>query len=327
MIKPSLIALAFADLHLHNWKSNDNYKGNRLNDSIQPLKEIESMAHQKGVPMLLAGDLFHKGKSLNNEVINKFSDYYNTSYLKHGQVKLFTISGNHDQSQKNTYKHRSPSYAKSLHDLTGRISCLDYSFIEQSQFILAGIPYMTHNIGFNKVKKQLEAHLINSKKKKVLIIHRDLPGAKTPIGFEVKESNDLKGKSLEKYFSKWDLVLCGHIHKPQQLGKHIYMLGAPYHQDSGDIGTDMGYWEVYSDMSMKFVKLNLPEYKYLPEGKSLPDDFHIYITEVKNSATFNSGTTHTFNNKMNKVRIASNYLKEKGIKSKAKKRTLIKSLK
>src|ERR1017187_8460138 len=106
-----LIALAFADLHINKWKAPETHKGNRLIDSLEPFKQITNRAHHNKIPIFFAGDLFHKPKGLSNEVISAFTDIFNNGVLNPrlgSKSIMYAISGNHDQSQKNTYKHRSP---------------------------------------------------------------------------------------------------------------------------------------------------------------------------------------------------------------------------
>lgn len=309
-----------ADLHLEDWKKPYLYTGDRVSDFIQALKIVQYKALTHQVPVLFAGDLFHKPKSLSNKIFDKFI----TNYVQ--ECKMFAISGNHDQSEKNTLKHESPSYVRTLHHCIPNFKCVDNTYYETTDFIVAGIPYLTHNKGFLKMKRKLESQLKNSTKLKILLIHRDLPGAKTPVGYEVNESDDLKGKSLKKVFKNWDLVLVGHIHKPQELAPNVFMLGSPLHQDAGDADTDMGYWIIYEGWDIEFVPLNLPKFKYLEEGKPFPDQFNIYIP-VDMTEEDKKGGKVKFSNKMNKTKVAKNYLKEKGIKDSTKRKALIKTLK
>ncbi len=318
-----IIALATADWHINDWKESYTYKGDRLSDSIQPMKYLGEIAASLQVPILFSGDLFHKPKSISNEVFEKFIKGYTNMIYQH--TDFVAISGNHDQSKKNTYKHTSPSYINSISYVFKNFTCLDNGYKEFKECIVGGIPYYTNNLGFNKTRKKLELSILNSTKLKILLIHRDLPGAKNPQGFEVNESEDMKATDLKRVFRKWDLVLCGHIHKPQKIAKNIYMLGSPGHQNAGDRGIDMGYWEVYNDKSVVFKKLALPEYKYYDPKKPLPDNFHIYMPQEE-KVLGDILSKSKFTNKMNKVKIAKNYLKAKGIKNTSKKKALIKAL-
>lgn len=318
-----LVAVAASDFHINDWKEAYSYKGSRLSDSLQVLKYLGDEAISKGVPILFAGDLFHKPKAISNTVLSKFITSFKDNIRQ--ETSFIAIAGNHDQCEKHTNKNTSPDYITSLSKVFENLMCINNLYWECKDFIVAGIPYHTNNLGFRGAKQRLEAATLNSKKPKILLIHRDLPGAKNPQGFEVNESEDMTSANIAKEFKKWDLVLCGHIHKPQVIRKNIIMLGSPSHQNAGDMGIDMGYWEIYDDMSAIFKKLILPEYKYYKPGEQLPDDFHIYIP-LEEEPIVQITTEGKFTNKMDKVKLAKNYLKAKGIKNSSKKRALVNSL-
>jgi hypothetical protein len=126
---------------------------------------------------------------------------------------------------------------------------------------------------------------------------------------------------LDDYFEPWGLVICGHIHKPMALGHNVLMLGASLHQDAGDEGTEMGYWEIYSNLTYQFKPLALPQFKtgeeqndgnYWVNNKATLVDEEIKVGEF------------AINNSRKKL--ASLYCKVKGIKKKSWKRALIEIL-
>lgn len=318
-----LIALALADVHINDWKESYEYKGDKLKNSLMPLRIVGPLAEQKGIPLLLPGDLFHKPKSLDNKVFDAFIDTY-VNYLS--GVMMIAISGNHDQSEKNTLTQRSPSYIRTLSRILPNFHCIDFEKkpldINGEQVTIYGIPYLTNNIDF---KKALKAFKPDERDFNILMLHSDIPGAKNGFGFEIGQVREIDN-NLDELFKEWNLVLCGHIHKPQQLGKFLYMLGSPGQQNAGDAGIDMGYWEIYSNAKPKFVKLKLPEYRYYHIEEGMPDGDDIYIP-VSNKSNVSATLLNTqFNNKMSKTQIAKNYMKAKGIKKKSQKKALIKIL-
>lgn len=317
-----LIGLALADIHVNDWKENYGYKGDRLQKSLVPLQIVGDIAKNKGIPLLIPGDLFHTPKSLSNKVFDAFIDTYD-KYLR--KVTIVAISGNHDQFEKNTFDHRSPSYIKTLSRILPHFHCVDFNRlpldVNGEQVSIYGIPYLTNNIDFKKV---LHSFKPDKRDFNILLIHSDIPGAKNGFGFEIGQVREIE--DVDKLFIQWDLVLCGHIHKPQQLGNSLYMLGSPGHQNAGDVGIDMGYWEIYSNAKPKFVKLKLPEYKYYQIEEGMPNDDNIYIPVSNKSQISETLMNVQFNNKMSKTKIAKNYMKAKGIKKKSKKKALIKIL-
>lgn len=325
-----IAALAFADLHANDWKISYSKNNNGLKTSLEPLRIIGKRAKELNVPVLFAGDLIHKPKVIDNEVLMELASYLKAYFYG---VTFLAISGNHDQSKKNTSESTSPSYIRSL-DILLRDSpnitfrCIDnttddFPFgIGKRGLSVAGIPYYTHNNGFDKVLSKLKKHDPEyGDSLRILLIHRDLPGATNAFGHEIGESNKIE--NLRKYFKPFDLVLCGHIHKPQRLAGNVIMMGSPYQQNSGDMGLEMGYWEIYDDGTAKMVPLDLPKFKPLPKGMEPPDDYHYYVPQA-NKANKASIVTGEFNNKVSRASIAKSYIKAKKIKSKSKKKALIK---
>lgn len=317
-----VIALASADWHINNWQEVHSLQDG-LSRSLQPMVEIGNRAAKLNIPILFAGDLFHKPKGLDNIVLEQFID----KFRKHIFTPFVSIAGNHDQSEKNTNKHISPNYINSFSKILPNMDYIGgtsmYGYYNPDTYMVYGIDYYKHNIGFKNRLKDL-SNLPKTNGLNILLIHTDLPGAVNGYNHIIDSAEGIDG-DLDKYFKAFDLVLCGHIHKPQRLSKNVYMLGSPGHQNKGDMGIGMGYWEVYSDASMKFVHLDMPEYKYY-EGKEKPDNRHIWIPKPKKIKTAEKSIGN-FDNKSNKVALAKNYLNEKKIKDKTKRIALIKALK
>ena len=143
------IALAFADLHVNRWKSPEGYTGDRLLHSLRPLDIIGQRAKSLGIPILFCGDLIHKPKSIDNDVLESVVDYYNT-YIEGLGVQFIGIDGNHDQSQKNTYRHQSPSYIRTFSKVFKTLTCINNDSWTNRDMVVCGIPYYTHNLGINK---------------------------------------------------------------------------------------------------------------------------------------------------------------------------------
>lgn len=320
-----IIALAFSDLHVNKWKVNYQYTGDRLKDSLEPLRIIGKRAGELGVSMLFSGDLLHKPSGIDNGILEPLIDTWD-NYIK---TNVLAISGNHDQSEKNTPSHKSPSYVRSLSKVLRLLTCLDNSSIEIANHPsrIWGIPYLTANVGFKEYVKEFSKQADAIKGKfKILLIHTDLPGAKNGFGYEIGEAKNIP-TNLNKFFKSFDLVLCGHIHKAQKLANNVYMLGATTQQDAGDCGVDMGYWEIWDDREPKFVKLKLPEFIYLQHDEAVPvngKDIYIHLPKPKANKALGAGDG--FNNKTSKSKIAKSYLKKKGIKSKSKSKALITAL-
>mgnify|MGYP003425713590 FL=1 len=237
-----LVAIAFSDLHLNEWK-NFSKNHSRLRNGTDVIRILSNKAREANVPLLFAGDLIHNPSSVSNRVLQGFEAAYK-KYIAHNRVNFVAIDGNHDQNEKNTFDNRTKGYIEAFSTNKKYIKCVNHNFhVENDRdLLIAGIPYLSHNDGFLKSLKQLESRVMlreYRKQKKILMIHTDLPGAKTPDGLELEEYNEI-GSNLEKRFKLWDLVICGHIHLPQKLSNKVYMFGSPKHQTARDAGTDMG---------------------------------------------------------------------------------------
>lgn len=324
----TLLALAFSDLHLHKFRNFD-VEGSRLKNSFRVLNIMFNKADQLKVPLLFCGDLVHDPKNIDTEINMILQEKFDSR-----STRFIAIDGNHDQSEKSTFTHYPPSHLQALkgkpnfHILNVKnsvsIPYFDDKYINcPGHLSLYGVPYMSNDKDLHKAIKGIK--VLSKDDFNILMLHTDIPGAKTPEGMEVRETEYIN-KNLDEYFKQWDLVLCGHIHLPQKLSKKVYMLGSPIHQTVGDAGVEMGYWEVYSDRTMKFKPLKaFPKFIRLKKGEIAPDNDNYYIAydEVLEDEEVELGE---FNINKSKGQLAKKYCKVKGIKSKSKKRALIKVL-
>jgi len=318
-IKP--IAIVYSDHHLNIW--NNNNQGNRrLTDGLQILKDIKLKAKTLGVPTLFAGDLLHKEKAISNELL----DLLTPTFQKVWGSELnptYAISGNHDQCQENTLEHQSPSYIRTFSRLFKGLYCIDnYSVIPSMarKLVIHGVPYLTHNLGLEKAikerVKEIKKGYIN-----ILLLHTTLPGAQDTDGREM--DSNIKASTL-KLLKQFDVVFVGHIHKPMKLGDNIYQVGAPNHQRKTDRDNNLGYCILYSDLTVEYVHLsNYPKFIELEYGKTAPDNKNFYYNKEKTQVVQNNDANNNFSDTTNHTKLAKEYIKEKGITDKKKKRALI----
>ena len=183
-----------------------------------------------------------------------------------------------------------------------------------------GVPYIDHNIGLSKYLKTLR---LKEGFKNILLLHTDYPGAKDTDGRVVDSAENINLNMLNRF----DLVLCGHIHKPQRLSKKVYMLGAPIQQRRTDKDCKMGYWLVMDDLSMKFVELKgFPKFMDVETEDEVKEDGN-YYTVIPKTQREKVNTNHKITKTLSKKKLAKRYLKEKGIKDRGKEDLLIKILK
>lgn len=312
-----IIFLAFSDLHLSDYAKFPS----REDSGFKVLDIIASRCEKLNVPAIHLGDLLHKPESISNRLLSRIVDEFHR--LSKYNWKLYTISGNHCISEKSTIGNKPLSWDRTFSKLFPWLKCIDYKRIHFNKGYLYGIPYIDNNIGISEYIKKLE--LIGGKRSKhILMLHTDYPGAKDTDGSEVNSVENLNVNLL----SKFDLVLCGHIHKPQRLGKKVYMIGAPYQQRRTDKNCELGYWEVYSDMSLKFVPLKgFPKFIDVSSEDEVKDDGNYYTIIASRSGNMEVEDTPRITRELSKKSMVRKYMRVKGIKDKNRKNILLKVIK
>lgn len=310
------IAVAFSDIHFHDWKTHNN-PVNRLNNAIEGYNIIFDVAENLGVPRLFCGDFFHNEEMLTNDLLftlrSKLKQFRRTQ-ISPPIYPLIGISGNHDISGKSLPLIHPTSYGGLLEDTIVGYKNVDYRVEYAFGMLVAGIPYIHHNLEFPRVVKKM-AKLVKEEEiklgnrgvlTKVLLIHTDIPGAKTPEGITLNDAENFP-EDYSELFKGFDIVLSGHIHKPQRLSPKVIMLGSTNHQNRGNIGTDMGYWIIYSDNSAEFVKMPLAEFKYY-KGGEFPDNKHIWVEEDVD-IPMDDTDSNDEPKKLSRGKLINNYLK------------------
>ena len=318
-----LLAIAFSDLHIHNWPD-INGNNDRLKLSLQPLKKVSVIAKKYRVPLLFAGDLFHNPKHIDNLALSETFKAL-TEYVEGKKVPLIGISGNHDMCFRNTPNNISPDYLSTLSLVFPQITCVNWKCYRYRDMVIGGIPYINNNLGYvevlEKIKKEFKKY--PSSLTRILLIHTDLPGAVDGFGSSLESYGEIP-KRFSKLFKGIDWVLCGHIHRPQLLGKKVIMLGAPYQQTRGDRNQAMGYWKIYRDKKPKFIPLrDMPEFKEIPKGTALPDNFHYYDEITEELYTEKDKEDLKIKHTVLKHKVVKRYLKHSGVTSKKKKDYLL----
>ena len=312
-----VIAVAFSDLHINLWaKFNDN--NHRTLNSFRVLSIIQKVCKEYNCPALFCGDLFHKAETMDQDL----SEIVYNELNKLGGLWIYAISGNHDI--KKVSRVGNPPYSWSYTVERYGIEIIDYTTRILSgyhkEIEVHGVPYIDNNIGISKYLSELK---LDKSKKHILLLHTDYPGAKDTDGREIDSVENLNLNTLNRF----DLVLCGHIHKPQRLGKKVYMIGAPNQQRRTDKNCKLGYWKIYEDLSMEFVPLKgFPKFKDVESEEDIKDDGN-YYTIIPQKASTPVNNKHKITKQLSKKTLAKRYLKEKGIKDEVKTNLLIETLK
>ena len=317
----NLVAYVISDLHINDWaKFNEN--DTRTHNQMRILVSLLSKSYNERVPILFCGDLFHKPDMIRPELLNLiFHDslVIHTRYM--GYPIMYAISGNHEINHISKIGEHPVSWTRLFTKMFPWLVCLDYcQILIKDNIMIHGVPYVDHNIGLSKYLKEMK---LNPKQKHILMLHTDYPGARDTDGREVGSVENLNLNVLDRF----DLVLCGHIHKPQRLSKKVYMIGAPIQQRRTDRDCDMGYWKLYDDLSMTFVKLKgYPRFIDVESQDENKDDGN-YYTVIPKIASTPVETKHKITKQLTNKILAKRYMKVKGIKDKNKEQLLIKVLK
>jgi len=284
------IAYLFSDLHLENWR-HYNQHVNRLSITTKLVFSIIDRAYRDGVPLLFCGDLIHRPSGLESETLMALVRILN--YAKLLKVKIYAISGNHDQASLSVYnglnRETSKSYLEPLAKAyKGTFYCTNLKQFETDNFYVSGIPYITSNTGYSNILRDMsEEYGHKLDKPRILLIHTDLYGAIEPNGHKLDTVQNIP-KATIKFFGDYNLVASGHIHKPQHVRGHIYMLGPTTQQRTSDINCQMGYWALTDTINMKFIPLSGPKfieitekkYNKLIDTKNITKDLYIVSKEM-----------------------------------------------
>lgn len=317
----NLVAYVISDLHINDW-AKFNESDTRTHNQMRILVSLLSKSYNERVPILFCGDLFHKPDMIRPELLNLiFQDslVVHTRYM--GYPIMYAISGNHEINHISKIGEHPVSWTRLFTKMFPWLVCLDYcQVLIKDNIMIHGVPYVDHNIGLSKYLKEMK---LNPKQKHILMLHTDYPGARDTDGREVGSVENLNLNVLDRF----DLVLCGHIHKPQKLSKKVYMIGAPIQQRRTDRDCDMGYWKLYDDLSMTFVKLKgYPRFIDVESQDEIKDDGN-YYTVIPKIASTPVETKHKITKQLTNKTLAKRYMKVKGIKDKNKEQLLIKVLK
>ena len=326
MSKP--IAVVYSDIHFNRWQSFWKQDGRtRLEWSLRAHDEIYQAAKAKKVPILFCGDMFHEPKKLGNDVISDVLPYFTEVYDRRNVVIEYGISGNHDQSRHNYIDKPSPSYIRTLSKMLTGYDCIDLQYRDlEGGARIFGIPYLSYNMGMREaIQKALKDK--TDKGLNILMLHCDLPDAVSSTGYKFDDVHNFEG--VKELLPEFDLVLNGHIHKPQKLWDNVHIIGSPIHQDFGNRGVDMGYYTLMSDGELLFHHLDqYPQFKEYPKGTEPPDNFDYWVESGEKTESQQIQDVDNLNMKSTKnvKRVIKKYCKSAGITSKEKKQVLTKVL-
>lgn len=310
MSEKRVIAIAFSDLHLNMW-SKFNQGNTRTLNGFDVLFRIAKLCKKYNCKALFCGDLFHKPDSINQDLMDIVLNKFHQLDVNYPTFRCYAINGNHDLSVVNHIERPNSGWVTKFSMLYNWLVDADCKEFQLGKFRCLGIPYIDHNQGLNEY--------IKNRKVDILLLHTDYPGAKDTDGRPVDSVENLN----INLFKPFKLVLCGHIHKPQRLGKKVYMVGAPQQQRRTDRSCDMGYLEIYDDLSVEFKYWDdyfndgYPIFIDVYDESDIKDDGN-YYTVIPKPTVKRVESEHRISKQLTKRQLARRYMKTKGYKDKGR---------
>lgn len=312
-----VIGIAFSDLHIGEF-AKFNTNNQRTLNHFRVLFLIKDICKKYNCPAFFTGDFMHKPEYITSSLEEIMLDQLDKLKPEY-DFSIYGISGNHDMADNNSKDRPSPSHWRNLCNRYHFFHNLDFNYHDFGDFRVYGIPYLDHNKGLDDAVRDVIKD--SAGKPIILLLHTDYPGARDTDGIEVGTVENLNINLL----SKVRLTLIGHIHKPQRLGKKVYMVGAPLQQRRTDRNCKLGYWKIYSDFTAKFVAFNeFPRFIDVESEDQIQDDGNYYTVISKSRPEEETQVQTRITRSMSKRRVVSRYLRNKGIKDKEKKQILVK---
>lgn len=249
MIKP---AVYFTDLHCNKYNQFSEHH-DRLKDCLKVIDDVFRLAVKSNSDTILfGGDLGDLPKWIYIEVIDEICTRLSKWFKKCPNITIYAISGNHDHNKKNFWDKPAKTllnvfatafsergtYNTLLNLFPGRFILIDNGVADLGDnCYVAGIPYYEHKTCFDQALDAMHGVIdpVGKRAKVTLLIHQ------TPEGIYNKHIKAETSPSDPRY-EAFDMILCGHIHKPQKLSPKFIIGGNPLHRDLGDIGDVKGIY-------------------------------------------------------------------------------------
>lgn len=251
-------SLHVSDIHMSNTlphaKTGTHGVTDRLRDQEALIYRVfETAKLEKCAAIFIQGDLFDHSR------VDAITLTTTVRALSKTPVDLFIVPGNHDgvNTRGERFTVEALSEIPGCHYMeTGdpfepcdwlSFWPLEFAPIERNREMLATF----------KLKK----HRVNT-----LLMHNSVVGC-THVGWKCEEG---MGFEADELTSRFDHVLSGHFHDPQQFGKSGRYLGAPMHHRFDDMGRDAGFWVIdWSEdgsREERFVDGDAPRFHQLDFG-------------------------------------------------------------
>lgn len=241
-----MLRVAIADIHLSAYKDDeldDTGLPYRLSSLIKIIKKICNFCRDNDIKYIdILGDLYNDKDIMYTDSINVFKDIL----LEFNDITFTILSGNHDMSSIGSYN---TSTIESLIAYSN-VNIIDKEPKKIDDNILA-IPWSTNVV--DQIK--------GSEKCPILLSHVGISEGQLSSGLSIKTNLKMSD------FSKFDLVLLGHYHKPQQIiskNVSLYYIGNLLHINWNDKNEDKRFI-VYDSESLSIKSIPLKGFREFKE--------------------------------------------------------------
>jgi len=223
-------ALYVSDLHMSNSlphsKKGEDGISDRLKDQRNLLYRIFETAKENGCrDIFVLGDLFDHSR------VDAITLTTTVRTLSKTPVPIHFVPGNHDGI--NTRGERFT--VEALSEVPNMHYMETYSNFRPEGWICF---WPLEFAPLNRTREILSKIRLNTSTVNVLLMHNSIVGC-THVGWKCEEG---LGLDPNEATGRFDHVLSGHFHTPQQFGNSGRYLGAPLHLRYDDVGRDAGYW-------------------------------------------------------------------------------------
>jgi exonuclease SbcD len=234
------ISILSTDFHL---------KPSNIVEIYNLVKQQCELAKEKNIEVLcFLGDIFDNRISQRMEVLNIFEKIL--QLVESYDLKLYIIPGNHDKTlydQKESFVDPFKFHPNvRVFDLAGGVNF--------EKIYLHFIPFFSTNEWLRILENLLETQVDKSNvKKQVLLSHIAVTGSQNNDGAFVE--TPIKVST----FKVFDLVLLGHYHNMQQIGRKIHHIPSIRQNNFGE-DNKKGFTILYDDATIEFIKSDFKEY-------------------------------------------------------------------
>lgn len=262
------IALVVSDLHAHKY-GKFNVDNQRLGNIIRLIDYLFAYAAKNSINYIIfCGDLYNTMQNISTEVETALIKCFGRNFKSFPNIQWIAISGNHDYATKNLIDAPAVSALEHLADIFPNIWLRDQNDAMdiEGKIKIHGIPHFEYPEHFRlALNFTLLAH--EEGFKNILMMHQQVGMGHGLVKDDIDPSDPL--------FSKFDMVLNGHIHEFKAVHDSFINVGSPIHRDAGDAGVGKGFIVMdLEDLSWGFVDITtmFPQFIHKNVGEELTED-------------------------------------------------------